>query len=158
MLDDDEKKIIRLLQEDGRMSTADMARRLHVSEPTVRKKLNRILKDGIIKIRAVADPGDLGYKTAVYIGLVVERTMLNQVSEQLAKYDFVETVTISTGPYDITIKACFETASDVYSFLFDELVKHEGIKDTDTTLIFRNIKHHGLIGVVGVGDFSPSDS
>lgn len=155
MLDDDEKKIIRLLQEDGRMSTADMARRLQVSEPTIRKKLNRVLNDGIIKIRAVADPVHLGYMTPVYIGLVVDRLKLDDVAEQLAKYDFVETVTISTGPYDITIKACFESAGEVYAFLFEELVKHEGIRDTDTTLIFRNIKHQGLIGVIGV-DAVPS--
>lgn len=149
MLDDDEKKMVRLLQEDGRISTVELARRLHISEPTARKKLNRILSEGIVKVRAVANPVDLGYTTPVYIGLVVERTKLNDVAEAVAKYDFVESVTISTGPYDVMIKAAFETSTEVYSFLFDELIKLEGIRDTDTTFIFRDIKQHGIIGVVG---------
>ncbi|MDR6759170.1 Lrp/AsnC family transcriptional regulator for asnA, asnC and gidA [Mycoplana sp. BE70] len=155
MLDDDEKGIVRLLQEDGRMSTVELARRLQVSEPTARKKLNRILNDGIVKVRAVASPVDLGYTTPVYIGLVVERAKLNEVAEAVARYDFVESVTISTGPYDVTIKAGFVSASDVYKFLFEELIKHDGIRDSDTTFIFRDIKQHGLVGVVGV-DSPPS--
>lgn len=158
MLDDDEKKIVRILQEDGRMSTADIARRLQVSEPTARKKLNRLLADNVIKIRAVADPVALGYTTPVYIGLVVERPKLDEVAAALAKYDFIESVTISTGPHDITLKACFVSADEVYKFLFEELVKYEGIRDSDTMLIFQNIKYHGLVGVVGVEPINPPEA
>ncbi|MDF2809043.1 MAG: hypothetical protein K0S56_74 [Microvirga sp.] len=149
-IDDVERRIIRLLQEDGRMSTTDLARRLAVSEPTVRKKLARILDEGIIKIRAIADPVDLGYQTSAFIGLVVERTMLNEVALKLCEYDFIDTIAISTGPYDITIKACFESVTDIYPFLFEELTKLDGIKDSDTTLILQDIKHQGLTGVVGI--------
>jgi len=158
MLDEDEKKIVRLLQEDGRMSTVDLARRLGVSEPTARKKLNRILHEGIVKVRAVAAPADLGFTTTVYIGLVVERAKLDEVAAAVARYDFVESVIISTGPYDVTIKACFVSASEVYKFLFEELIKHEGIRDTDTTFIFRDLKQHGLVGVVGVDSLPGSEA
>lgn len=142
------------------MSTADIARRIQVSEPTARKKLNRLLSDNVIKVRAVADPVALGYTTPVYIGLVVERTKLGEVAAALAKYDFIESVTISTGPHDITLKACFVSADEVYKFLFEELVKYEGIRDSDTMLIFQNVKYQGLVGVVGVENAptSPPDT
>lgn len=152
MLDDDEKQIIRLLQDDGRMSTADIARRLKVSEPTVRKKLNRVIGEGLIKIRAIADPVELGFRTPVYIGLVVERSKIEYVANELKNYSFIDSVTISTGPNDITIYGCFESPNDVYKFLFEELVKYEGIKETDTTLVFKNVKSGGFKGVVGIVD------
>jgi len=150
VLDDVERGIVRLLQEDGRMSTTELSRRLSASEPTVRKKLNRILDEGIVRVRAVAHPGSLGYTTTAYIGLVVERSKLEQVANKLAEYDLVDSVVVSTGPNDITIKLCAESVPDVYDFLFSELANVDGIRDTDTTFVFREVKCSGLKGVVGV--------
>lgn len=149
-LDDIERGIVRLLQEDGRMSSTELSRRLSVSEPTIRKKLNRILDEGLVTIRAVADPAYLGFKTAAYIGFVVERSSLETVARKLSNYDFVDSVTISTGANDITIKAYFESIGDVYSFLFNELKDIPGLRDTDTTLVFQEIKYFGHKGVVGI--------
>lgn len=149
-LDDIERGIVRLLQEDGRVSSTELSRRLSVSEPTIRKKLNRILDEGLVTIRAIADPAHLGYKTAAYIGFVVERAHLEDVARKLSTYDFVDSVTISTGANDITIKAYFESIGDVYAFLFNELKGIGSIRDTDTTLVFQEIKYFGLKGVVGI--------
>jgi Lrp/AsnC family transcriptional regulator, regulator for asnA, asnC and gidA len=149
VLDDVERGIVRLLQEDGRMFSRELSRRLSVSEPTIRKKLTRMLDEGIVKIRAVADPASLGYNVTFYMGFVVERAKMEQVARKLCEYDFVDSVTISTGPNDITIKACFESLSDISDFLFNELGNVDGIKDTDTTLILHEFKFNRLKGVVG---------
>ena len=116
-LDRVEIEIVRLLQKDGRMPTSEMARLCGVSEPTVRRKLARLLDDKIIAIRAVSDPFALGYAAPAYIGLDVERPKIEEVSRFLCGYSNIQSVDVVTGPYDLMIKAAFHSTGRT-SFLF----------------------------------------
>lgn len=151
-LDRSEKLIIRLLQEDGRMSTAEMARRLGISEPTVRKKLGQLTQQGRVRIRATADPVELGYEASAFIGIDVERNAIVKVANVLKQYPFVDSVAVTTGPYDLIIKACFTTLQDLYDFILVELAAVEGIKDTNSLMILNSIKSDGLLGVAGIDE------
>ncbi len=133
------------------MSTAEMARRLDLSEPTVRKKLTQLTQDGRVRIRATADPVDLGYEASAFIGIDVERDAITKVAEVLRRYPFIDSVAVTTGPYDLICKACFETLRDLYDFILVELAAVEGIKDSNSLMILQNIKNDGLIGVAGLG-------
>ena len=149
-LDPTEKRIVRLLQEDGRMSTAEIARRLGISEPTARKRLAQIQAEGLIRIRVSAEPADLGFEASAFIGIDVERAALGRVAETLKAYAFVDSVAVTTGPYDLMIKACFETLRDLYDFIFIELAAVEGIKDSHSFMVLHTFKNEGLVGVPGV--------
>lgn len=157
-LDQTEKLIIRLLQEDGRMATAEMARRLGISEPTVRKKLGQLTQEGRVRIRATADPVDLGYEASAFIGIDVERDAIIKVAKVLQHYPFVDSVAVTTGPYDLIIKACFQTLRDLYDFILIELAAVDGIKDSNSLMILQNIKNDGLIGVAGLEDGPGNES
>jgi Lrp/AsnC family transcriptional regulator, regulator for asnA, asnC and gidA len=145
--DQSEVKIIRLLQRNGRMSTAELARETGTSEPTVRRKLARLIDDGIITIRAVSDPVALGYAAPAYIGLDVERHRIEEVAQTLSSYPMIETVAVITGPYDILVKAAFHSTTELYDFVLKELAKVKGIKDSHSFLVLRNFKHEGLTSV-----------
>ena len=132
------------------MSTAEMARRLAISEPTIRKKLAQILQDGTIRVRAAADPVDLGYEASAFIGIDVEREAINKVAAVLQQYPFVDSVAVTTGPFDLIIKACFGTLRDLYDFILIELAAVEGIKDSNSFMILQNFKNDGLTGVAGL--------
>lgn len=151
-LDRSEKLIIRLLQEDGRMSTAELARRSGISEPTVRKKLGQLIQQGRVRIRATADPVELGYEASAFIGIDVERDAILKVADVLSQYPFVDSVAVTTGPYDLIIKACFTTLQDLYNYILVEIANVEGIKDTHSLMILKNIKSDGLIGVAGIDE------
>ncbi|MCV9938354.1 Lrp/AsnC family transcriptional regulator [Boseaceae bacterium BT-24-1] len=157
-LDQAERLIIRLLQEDGRMPTAEMARRLSISEPTVRKKLSQLTQEGRVRIRATADPVDLGYEASAFIGIDVERNAIIKVAKVLQQYSFVDSVAVTTGPYDLIVKACFETLSDLYDFILVELAAVDGIKDSNSLMILQTIKNDGLIGVAGLEDGPNNES
>lgn len=132
------------------MATAEMARRLGISEPTVRKKLGQLTQEGRVRIRATADPVDLGYEASAFIGIDVERDAIVKVAKVLQQYSFVDSVAVTTGPYDLIIKACFQTLRDLYDFILVELAAVEGIKDSNSLMILQNIKNDGLIGVAGL--------
>ena len=60
--------MVELLQLDGRLSIASLARDLGVTEVTARRKLKRLLDDGIIQVVATVDPFDVGYESPVIVG------------------------------------------------------------------------------------------
>lgn len=138
-------EIIRLLCEDGRKSTADLARELGVAEGTVRRKLRRLLENQTIAIKAVVDPLCLGQNISATIGLDVERHCLDSVANRLAGYAFVDKVYLTTGPFDVMIEVTMNSVAHLYSFLLDELASVDGITDTETYLIGRVYKRHGLL-------------
>ncbi len=151
-LDPVERQIVTILQEDGRTTTADMARSIGVAEPTIRRKLNRLLDEQIVKLRAISDPVRLGFSAPAFIGLDVERAQIEAVAEKLCSYPMVEDVVILSGPYDILVRAAFESSSQLYDFVLKELSKVEGIRDTHSFLIMRNLKHADLRAVPNGSD------
>ncbi|EYR78184.1 transcriptional regulator [Shinella sp. DD12] len=136
-----EKMIIQLLQEDGRMATVEIARRLGISEPTVRKKLSQLLSDGTVSVRALANPADLGYEVSSFIGIATEWALLSSVAKSLRRFPFVENVSVTTGTYHIMLKANFETLSHMNDFLLKTLPEIEGIRDTYSFIILQNVKN-----------------
>ena len=156
-LDRVEAAIIRLLQKDGRMATSEIARSCGASEPTVRRKMARLLKEEIISIRAVADPFSLGYAAPAYIGLDVERPKIEEVARFLSNYPMIESVAVVTGPYDLLIKAAFHSTEELYDFVLKELTKQDGIKDSNSFLMLKSFKHHGHEGVADLDGVAGSD-
>ena len=62
MIDRVDCEIIRLLQKDGRIANTDIAKKVGISEATVRSRLDRLVKENYIQIVAVSNPMKLGFK------------------------------------------------------------------------------------------------
>jgi Lrp/AsnC family transcriptional regulator for asnA, asnC and gidA len=139
-LDGTERRMVELLQHDGRLTVADLARALRVTEVTARRKLKRLLGDGIIRVVATVDPFDVGYETPVIIGLKVNRPMLDAVAERLSELPQVRYVGASTGRVDLIVEVVTRTNQDLADFLLNELAQIEGIIDSETNLIVRIYK------------------
>lgn len=146
-LDSTERRLIELLQEDGRLTVAQLARALGVTEVTARRKLKRLLSDGIIRVVATVDPFDVGYETPVIVGLKVERGMLDAVATAISRLPQVRYVGASTGRVDLIVEVVTRTNQDLANFLMTELAQIDGILDSETNLIVRIYKqtwHWGI--------------
>ena len=66
-MDNLDKRIITLLQEDGTATNAGIARQVGVSEETVRRRLKRLVADEYIRVVALPDPKKLGF---IFIGTI----------------------------------------------------------------------------------------
>jgi Lrp/AsnC family transcriptional regulator for asnA, asnC and gidA len=139
-LDVTERRMVELLQRDGRLTVADLARTLGVTRVTARRKLKRLLADGIVRVVATVDPFDVGYETPVIIGLKVERGKLDEVAERLSSLPQVRYIGASTGRVDLIIEVVTRTNQDLAEFLLSELAEIDGITDSETNLIVRIYK------------------
>ena len=82
-MDELDRRIIHILQEDGRASNARIARDVGVSEGTVRRRLKRLIQEGVIRVAAFPDPEALGYTTEALIGIQVDPDKVDAVAGHL---------------------------------------------------------------------------
>ena len=75
-IDKTDKKILDILQQDGRVSASSIASDLDISIPTVTDRIKKLQASGIIKgIHAVLDPKSLGLDVAAIITLISESSL-----------------------------------------------------------------------------------
>ena len=127
-----DKKIISLLQVDGRASNAKIAREVGVSEGTVRRRLRRLIKDNVIHVIAVPNLEQMGYATAALVGVQVEPGEVSNVADQVAKLDEAHYVAITTGSFDVFVWAGLESAESLGNFLRTKVGVVDGVQGTQT--------------------------
>ena len=130
-------QIINLLSENGRRSNVDIARRLGVSEGTVRKRLDQLLEDGVLEIKAVVDPIELGYKTRVLIFLTIELPHMQEAEELLCNMPEVSSIYWVTGEHDVVVDAILRSEEHLRLFLTERLNRIPGIVRTETFHVLR---------------------
>jgi hypothetical protein len=96
-LDSLDRDILALLQEDARLPNRAIAVRVGSSEPTVRRRIDRMIEDGLIKIVAVASPFALGHTVMAILGLQIDRSYQSQIEEALRAIPEVRFVGLTLG-------------------------------------------------------------
>ncbi len=144
-MDDLDLKIIKELQKDGRASFRDMAGRINVSEGTVYNRVNRLLKERVIKkFIPDLDYSKLGYGLTVLIGVMTEGGRLKDIERKITESPNVNAVYDVTGEYDAVIIAQFKEREELNDFV-KNLLSVEGVKRTNTMLALNTLKEeHGV--------------
>ena len=143
VIDEIDRRIIALLQADGRRSNVDMAAELGLAEGTIRKRLDRLLTDSVIRITAVVDPARVGLLTTAVITVQVDLSRVDDIVRQIAALPEVQSVSIATGNWDIILEAVFPNDGQLFSFLRDRVSSIPGVRRTETSHILRRAKHVG---------------
>lgn len=139
-LDDLDRRIVRALQRDGRMSNTEVGRALGVPEATARKRIARLVDNGLIHVTAVPTPEAVGVTVSAMIGVSVTLTELDTVAERVRGFPSVRYLGISVGRYDLMIEAFFESQSALLDFVKDELGALPGVTDVETMVILKIAK------------------
>ena len=132
MLDDINGQIIDILREDGRSSNASIARRLGVSEGTIRRRLNMLINSGIVKVNVILNSAKMGLSTEAIIGIQVDPDKVEMVGESLSKLNEIEWVSITTGSFDMFVWVTVQSAEQLGYFLRNEVATIPGVRKTET--------------------------
>ena len=139
LLDELNKKIIELLQRDGRMPYASMAKIVGLSEAAVRQRVQRLLDLGVMQIVAVTDPLTLGFARQVMIGLKVEGDT-RPVAKALAELPAVDYVVLTAGRYDILAELVCTDDDHLLTVLNEHIRTIPGVTGTETFLYLKLAK------------------
>jgi Lrp/AsnC family transcriptional regulator for asnA, asnC and gidA len=140
VLDQLDRRIVQLLRHDGRRSYADIARLVGVSEPTVRKRVDRLVQTGAIFIVARVNPAAIGFPIDAMVGIRVKRGSVQSVGSRLAAMEAVAYVAYMTGGFDIFIEAFLPDTEGLFKFLNDDLAAIEEITDAEAWHVLRTEK------------------
>jgi Lrp/AsnC family transcriptional regulator for asnA, asnC and gidA len=101
-LDDLDKRILKLLQLNCRLSFADLSRELDAPEATVRFRVNRLIGEGVItRFAALLNPAKVGMKVSGAILLKIDPAHLEEACRQLVSFSETQYLFQSTGEYDV---------------------------------------------------------
>lgn len=139
-LDEMDRAIIRLLQQDGRMSNTCIARQLKVTETTVRKRIGQLLDEGLMSIVAVPTPEAVGMSLSSIIGVSVSLTSMHAVGDAIRAYPQVRYVGMSAGRYDLIVEAFFSNQEQLLDFVTDKLGALDGVNNIETSVILKVVK------------------
>ena len=131
-MDTTDLRIIDELKMDGRVSNAHIAKKVRVSEGTVRRRLKKLTDDGYINIVAIPDPAKVGYTSEVLIGMQVEPDKLEDVAARMASFKWTTLVSITTGTYDVFAWATLPDREMLSAFIRDDVGKTPGVQRTET--------------------------
>ncbi|HHT72447.1 MAG TPA: Lrp/AsnC family transcriptional regulator [Firmicutes bacterium] len=140
VLDETDREIIELLQEDGRMPFLTIANQLGLAEGTVRRRVARLLEEKVLKIVGITDPFKIGLYTVAVVGLKVERGKIDHIAQALADLPEVRSVALSTGNFDLVIQVAVKNNDELLTFLIRKLSDIPGILNTGTSLVLKVAK------------------
>lgn len=139
-IDDIDRKIIDLLNEDGRMSYRNISRILDVSVGTVHNRVEKLVQKGVIKkFVPIIDHSKLGYKLTAIIGVKVKGGVLRNWETRTAYHKNVLAVYDVTGEFDAILIGKFKDTRELDSFI-KGLLSEGDVQRTYTQTVLNIVK------------------
>lgn len=106
MFDKKDKKILNLLQEDGRMLLTEISKKVRLSIDAAHKRIKKMKKQEVFEATALIDPRKIGYPLVMDIKIKlknIDEKTYNDLIKYLIENPFVTNVFSASGDYDLTI-------------------------------------------------------
>jgi len=141
-IDEQDRKLINELNENAKIPLRELATKLGISFITVRNRIKRLEKEGIIeRYTAKINYRKLGYDIQVLIEIRISKGKLIELEEKIAKAPNVYAVYDTTGGFDATIIGRFKTTRAMDDFL-KKIQTYDFVERTNTKLILNTIKEN----------------
>ncbi len=143
-------KLLKLLDSNARLTNAQMATMLGLSEEEVGRRIQTLEKAGVVHGYTALidwDKTDREYVTAI-IDLQIAPTKdrgFDAVAEAITAFDEVEEVNLMSGGYDLSVIITGRTFKDVALFVAKRLSPLDGVLSTATHFVLKTYKQHGAV-------------
>ena len=156
-IDEIDQSIIEALQLDGRRPFTKLAAELGISEASVRQRVASLINTQVMQIVAITNPIKLGFSLASMVGIRVSGDRLLQVADEIAAFDEVIYLIITTGSFDLLAEVVCRDNDHLLSFLTEKLYKVQGVQQAETYMYLRVCKQNNW-AFLSQARLSPSPS
>ena len=143
-LDDVDRQILRDLQNDGRMTNVELAKRAGISAPPCLRRVRALEDAGVVRgYHADLDAEALGYNVHVFafVGLASQAEMdLQAFEKMIAKWSHVRECHMLMGETDFLLKIVAHDWDDFQKFLTSKLTPAKNVSHVKTALAIRSAK------------------
>jgi Lrp/AsnC family transcriptional regulator len=144
-LDNTDKTILTLLQEDGSLSVAELADRLGMTPPPCWRRVRRLKEAGVLKRQVwIVDPPSIGVNLIIYatIRLAAHDAMATQqFRDQIGTWPEVQECYILLGAMDVLVKISVSDIKYYEDFFFKKLSQLPGVREVNSSVVVSDIKN-----------------
>ena len=141
-LDDTDLKLVRELAENGRYSGIYLSDKLGISLSAASKRLATLLREDVVKIRALTNPNKMGFHSNAYLFIRAERNRLKEICNRLLPHNEVSTLLVLSNGYDIYSSIIARTPQILYEFVKNKVAPIRGITGMETLIRGEMIKRY----------------
>jgi Lrp/AsnC family leucine-responsive transcriptional regulator len=138
-----DRRILHLLQRDGRMTNADLAQAVNVSPATCHRRTQRLFDDGYIRsVRAEVAPEKVDRSALVIVGVVLDRSTpesFRTFEAAIKKLRFVLDCHLVAGDFDFFLKIRVRDIHDFNKLHGDQLISLPGVRQTRTFFVMKEV-------------------
>ncbi|WP_296576403.1 Lrp/AsnC ligand binding domain-containing protein [Phreatobacter sp.] len=144
MLDSVDRKILRLLQDDGRLANVDLAERVGLSPTATSERVKRLTREGIIAgYGARLDPQKLSRGFLAFVEVTLDKTtpdVFDRFAHAVARAPDVLECHLVAGGFDYLIKTRVADMAAYRIFLGEVLLALPGVRETRTYAVMEEVK------------------
>ncbi len=144
-LDEVDRRLLRVLQGDGRITNADLAKACHLSPAACHERVKRLRDRGVIAgYAALLDPAKVDRALLIFVEVVLDRTTGEAFADfaaAIARAPEILECHMVAGGFDYLIKARVKDMEAYRAFLGDILVEMPGVRETRTYAVLEEVKN-----------------
>ena len=136
-----DEAIMAVLRDDGRLSNREVARRLEVSEGTVRQRLKKLQDAGAIRIGVVTDANRVGFAVSAWVRVSVSPEHTNHALHTFTGLDEVPYVAALAGRHNVLVVLTAKNQLELMRLVNAKIESCRGVSQVDVRIIAQTIKH-----------------
>jgi len=146
-----DRRILRALQADGRLSNAALAERVHLSPAACWTRTRRLFERGIIRaVRALIDPAALHQETIVLVGVVLDRSTRESFAafeDAVRALPQVLECFLVAGEVDYFLKVRVRDLAGFNRFHGETIITLPGVRQVRTFFVLNEVKTDGPLPI-----------
>ena len=143
-LDRADRKILKLLQEDGSITNAELSERVNISPATCHRRTKRLFDEGYITgVRAIIEPRKVGLDTLVMVGIVLDRSTPESFSEfekAAVGLKGVLQCDLVAGEFDYLLRIRVKDIDGFNNFHSKKLITLPGVRQARSFFVLKEVK------------------
>jgi Lrp/AsnC family transcriptional regulator, leucine-responsive regulatory protein len=153
MVDEKDARILEILQQDGRMTNVELARRVELTPSATLERVRKLEERGLIRgYTALLDPHALGLGLVAFIFVRVDDRddvlgTSESTAEALSRLPSVQELHHLAGEDCFLLKVRARDTDDLYRILRDEFGQFKAIRSTRTTIVLKTVKESGHLSL-----------
>jgi len=145
-LDDTDRRILRALQDNARLSNVDLAQSVGLSPSPCLRRVKTLEDSGVIQRHvSLLDPAAVGFPVSVFVSVTLERQVesaLEQFEAAISKRPEVLECYLMTGDADYLLRIVTSDLASYERFLVEHLTRIRGVSSIKSSFALKQVSYH----------------
>jgi Lrp/AsnC family leucine-responsive transcriptional regulator len=152
-LDGKDRRILHLVQRDGALSQAEIAKKVGLSTAAVNERLRKLEASGVIRRwTAIVSPAAVGAGVTAFVEIFMEHPRFEAgFLKRVMSLDEVLECHHVTGEFSLLLKVRVADMESLQDLLLEQLGAHEGVRQTRTVMALSTVKEETYVNPIARG-------